>query len=229
MAYIHREDKHNLHDPNIIVPEIIRLLRPASVVDFGCGIGTFLHAFKQHGIQTVLGIDGEWTNADLVAKYLEETEFIHFDLNKHINLSSKFDLAISLEVAEHLPESAADTFVANLVGAANVVLFSAAIPKQGGQLHINEQWLTYWEEKFRNHGFMLYDVIRPIFWDNDHLFWWYRQNMVVFAPPGLRFHGPVHLVPYSMRNIVHPDLFSTIANRSIIKQLLIPVKHFLRL
>jgi SAM-dependent methyltransferase len=227
MAYIHSEDKHNLHDPNIIVPEIMRLLRPTSVIDFGCGIGTFLKVFKNCGVKKVLGIEGKWTNKALVNKYLEPYEFMVFDLQQSIFINNKFDLAISLEVAEHLDPNAADTFVANLVAASNVVLFSAAIPKQGGQNHINEQWITYWEDKFRNHGFILYDVIRPIFWDNNQLFWWYRQNMVVFAPPGLQFHDPVQLVPYPMRNIVHPALFSTIANRSIIRTLLYPVKMFL--
>ena len=69
--YKHEEEIHNLKDPNIIVPEIIELLNPKSVVDIGCGLGTFLNVFKRLGVNDILGIDGPWINKDLLGKYID--------------------------------------------------------------------------------------------------------------------------------------------------------------
>src|SRR5690606_34222821 len=106
------------------------------------------------------------------------------DLTKKLELNKKYDMAISLEVAEHLPESAADTFVESLTSHASIILFSAAIPQQGGQYHVNEQWPNYWNEKFKKRGFQAFDILRSEFWNNEHVPWWYRQNMVFFVKQG---------------------------------------------
>jgi SAM-dependent methyltransferase len=204
--YIHSEGIHNLNDPQEIVPEIMRILNPANVVDIGCGLGTFLYCFKKEGVKEVLGIDGAWVNKNALSKYLDEGEFLEKDLEKPFTLNKKFDLAVSLEVAEHLSPESADIFVKNLVNAGKLILFSAAIPLQGGQNHINEQWLTYWEEKFGKHNYIIHDVMRPIFWNNPKIFWWYRQNMVLVAPKEFRLNSNLTYNP--LRNVVHYELFS---------------------
>jgi SAM-dependent methyltransferase len=231
--YKHSEHVHNLESPQEIVPIIVKLLQPQSVVDIGCGIGTFLHLFKKEGVPKVLGVDGPWVNKELLHKYIDPEEFLEQNLEEAINLKQQFDLAISLEVAEHLSEKAARQFVKSLVNAGKRVLFSAAIPLQGGQNHINEQWLSYWEKLFQQEGYELYDVIRPLFWENDKVFSWYKQNMVLFAPKGeewtekmASFHG---------KNIVHPDLFTLkaelaeqISRPSFFNSLKLLVKSILR-
>ena len=200
--YEHGEGFHNLDSPNEIVPYVIDLLKPKSVVDFGCGIGTFLAAFKNNGVDDILGLDGVWVDMQLLEKYIPRQHFQTWDLEKAIILNRKYDLVISLEVAEHLSEEAADTFVDSLSNAGDVILFSAAIPNQGGQNHINEQWLDYWEEKFALRGLTLYDTLRPIFWDNPKIFWWYKQNMVIFSRHSLAKDNPS---PY--KNVVHPEFY----------------------
>jgi len=203
--YKHEERIHNLSDANIIVPEIVKLLDPKSVVDFGCGLGTFLHVFKRLGIKDVLGIDGPWVDKKLLYNYIKQEEFLECNLENKIILDKKYDLVLSLEVAEHLTEESASLFVENLVNAGNVILFSAAIPHQGGQNHINEQWLTYWEEKFLEYNYVIHDIIRPIFWDNPEIFWWYKQNIVVAAHKDYELKFVKEIVP--MRNIVHYELY----------------------
>ena len=93
-------------------------------------------------------------------------------------------MSISLEVAEHLPDEAADAFVGNLVNAAEVVLFSAAIPGQKGVHHINEQPSYYWREKFNNYEYVEIDFIRPLIWGDARLPWWRRQNTTLFVHRG---------------------------------------------
>lgn len=204
--YIHEEQVHNLKDASLIVPAIMDLINPKSVVDIGCGLGTFLNIFKRHGVNQVLGVDGKWVNKDLLFSYINPAEFLEWNLEEAIKLEQKYDLVVSLEVAEHLSPKAANTFIKNLVNAGDVILFSAAIPNQGGQNHINEQWLTYWEEKFNQHEFILHDVIRPIFWENEDLFIWYKQNMVLFIHKDIDFKPKLNQAP--MRNLVHADLYN---------------------
>jgi len=125
-----------------IVPHVIRLTQPGSVVDVGCGTGTWLSVFKRHGIEEICGIDGDYverTNLEIPSKC-----FIAADLKQSVSMSQKFDLVVSIEVAEHIPPQNANVYIESLVGLGPVILFSAAIPFQGGIEHVNEQWPDYW-------------------------------------------------------------------------------------
>ena len=209
--YTHSEKVHKITDSEAIVPELVKLLNPKSVVDVGCGTGNFLYCFKKEGVTDILGLDGPWVNKEMLFKHISPEEFLEADFEKEIRLEKKFDLVVSLEVAEHLSASAADGFVKNLVNAGKMIVFSAAIPFQGGQNHLNEQWLTYWEEKFLTHEYECHDVLRPIFWDNDNIPYYYKQNMVLFCPKGYKFDKPVVYNP--LKNVVHKDLYTRRAKK----------------
>lgn len=227
IKYLHEELLHNLDSPNEIVPEVIKIINPKSVVDVGCGTGTFLHCFKNNGVDHILGLDGKWANKDLLFKHITPSEFKEVNLEEKIQVKEKFDLVVSLEVAEHLSEKSADLFVDNLVNLAGnngVILFSAAIPGQGGQNHINEQWLTYWEDKFSNHGYELKDVLRPVFWNNKKVFWWYKQNMVFFTHKEFQFNMDLNEMPKELRNIVHYECFEQKSAQSLLSNSIFRIK-----
>lgn len=179
--YSHFTELHNLQSPDIIVPVIYDILKPKSVADVGCGIGTFLHAFKKCGVNEVMGFDGPWADKNKLSQYIDLADFRVVDLNQPIITDKKFDLAISLEVAEHLTPESADNIVQSLVSLSKTIVFSAAIPYQGGQNHLNENYIGYWKEKFAKHDYIVYDVLRFIFWNNKDVFWWYKQNMYLIA------------------------------------------------
>lgn len=162
-----------------IVPIALELIAPRSVVDLGCGVGGWLAAFASHGVDDYLGVDGEWVPAD--ALEIPPDRFVTASLDHPFTLDRRFDLAISLEVGEHLPESAAETFVESLVRLAPCVLFSAAVPRQGGRHHVNEQWPEYWAALFARHGYLVVDAIRPRIWSTPGVSWWYKQNTLVYA------------------------------------------------
>ncbi len=162
-----------------VVPFILELVQPASVVDVGCGLGTWLSVFKEHGIERILGVDGEYVDKTLLQIPLPR--FSSRDLKQPLALDEKFDLAVSLEVAEHLPKECSGIFVDSLTRLAPIVLFSAAIPFQGGTHHINEQWPDYWVALFREKGYEAVDCIRKRFWQNDNVEWWYAQNALLFV------------------------------------------------
>ena len=211
--YIHETNVHNTQAPSIIVPKLIDLFSPQSVVDFGCGIGTFLNIFIREGVTDVLGLDGPWVNRNLLKENISENKFKAVNLENPISLDKKYDLAISLEVAEHLDEAKAPVMVDNLVHASDLIVFSAAIPYQGGQNHINEQWPAYWIKLFAQHGYTAHDILRSIFWDNDDIFFWYKQNMFVLVKEGTPAESIVKKASKSLSNtiysIVHPDLYLT--------------------
>jgi SAM-dependent methyltransferase len=163
----------------VIAPLVLKLLPVRSVVDIGCGDGSWLAVFRKLGVDEIFGIDGEYVDPDLLQ--IPKDRFQAADLTKPFTLGRVFDLAVSLEVAEHLPADCAPVLVECLTRLAPVVLFSAAIPLQGGDHHINEQWPDYWAKLFRERSFLPVDFIRKRVWQNDAVEWWYAQNTLLFA------------------------------------------------
>jgi SAM-dependent methyltransferase len=216
VKYFHDDEHHNLVAPSIIMPYILSGIKPKSVVDIGCGIGTFLHVCKNNGIDDILGIDGEWTDQNLLSKYIDLSEFQIADLESKLQIKRKFDLAICLEVAEHLREDSAKTIVSNLVNLSDIIIFSAAFPGQGGQNHLNEQWPSYWAKIFNDYDFNFFDVLRPIFWENEKIPIWYKQNMFLVVKNGkeeiLRYFKSKMNEP--LINFVHPNCFYPHLERS---------------
>jgi len=205
--YKHTLKQHNLDAPREIVPLIMEMLNPKSVVDVGCGLGTFLRVFKEFGVSKVLGLDGKWCNKTLLFQNIDSGDFLEVDLEERINLAERFDLAISLEVAEHLHPERAQSFVEDLIRLSDVILFAGAIPNQGGDHHVNEQWLEYWIGIFSNYEYKSYDVLRPLIWNNENIFFWYKQNMILFIKNGVETPGLVKLKSNIIQGIIHPELY----------------------
>ena len=154
-------------------------LNPSSVVDIGCGTGAWLKVWLELGVEDILGIDGDYVLPDQLLVPLDR--FRAMDLSRPTELSRQFDLVQSLEVAEHLPEEAAGSFISFLCSLGPVVLFSAAIPLQGGANHVNEQWPEYWAKLFLAKGYVAIDNIRDRVWDHPDIDFWYCQNTLVFV------------------------------------------------
>lgn len=163
----------------IVVPIVLELIQPRSVIDVGCGLGEWLAAFQEYGIDDIFGIDGSYVDRSML--HIPQENFTMIDINKPFTLDRTFDLAVCLEVAEHLePENASD-FIESLTRLAPVILFSAAIPLQGGTHHVNEQWPDYWVRLFKDRGFVPVDAIRKRIWSNTDVKVWYRQNTMLFC------------------------------------------------
>ena len=170
-----------------------------SAIDIGCGVGTWLSVLTDtHGVTVTQGHDGDWVERDLLE--IPQDCFEPLLLSKEMPaVTRRYDLAISLEVAEHLPSERAADFVKYLTELSDTVLFSAAIPGQGGTGHVNEQWPSYWAELFGELGYRCVDEIRSQIWKDEKIPVWYRQNVLLFERRGVLRPAPL--------DIVHPELF----------------------
>jgi len=194
-----------------ILQIVFEALNPKSVLDVGCGVGTWLRAAMDLGVQDIMGLDGKYVDREMLMiapRYFEVMDLGHPD-----GLDRRFDLTLCLEVAEHLPKNCAQVLTRFLVSTAPVILFSAAIPGQGGTGHVNEQWQTYWISLFKEQGYKGLDLIRPVVWDAVDVEYWYAQNSFVFVDEARLSEFPLllkgasggSLLPISM---VHPRAFA---------------------
>lgn len=232
VKYVHTERMHNTIAATEILPYIFKFKNVESTLDVGCGNGSRLKAAKNLGVQEVMGLDGiQIAESEM---NIESSEFCKKNLTSIFDLGKKYDLLISLEVAEHLPESAANTFIKSLTNHSDCILFSAAIPGQGGQYHVNEQWPNYWNKKFIENGYEAYDVLRNHFWNNKKVFWWYKQNMILYVKKNSGLMNNF-LPDVDVSAIVHPDLYNKkttkpkyLSNKERFKDIKNILKSFIR-
>lgn len=194
-----------------VVPHILDLTKAKSVVDIGCGVGSWLSVFAKNGIEDYKGVDGDYVNEDQLV--IGKEHFRKYDLKNPYKEDRKYDLCISLEVGEHLPYEVSETFVATLTGLSDVVMFSAAIPLQLGTHHINEQYPEFWANIFEKMGYKAADCIRPLIWNRDEVEYWYKQNILVFVKascladfPQLAASAQVTNKDYLTK--IHPGIFT---------------------
>jgi len=201
----------SLKSARIYLRHLWNYIQPRSVLDVGCGRGTWLKACGELGSDTLVGYDGPWNDKSQMLD--PEIVFRGGDLNDGFRAEEKIDLAMSLEVAEHLEPKYAERFVESLCFSADCVLFGAASVGQGGANHLNEQMPSYWADYFGQQGFVPFDLFRPTFWGNEDICYWYRQNTFLYARSGssqylsLKLAGLNELKNSSFMDCIHPQLY----------------------
>jgi SAM-dependent methyltransferase len=214
-SYGHLEG--TLPDAREIIPEVIKLVRPRSVIDLGCGIGAWLSVFRELGVTNAVGVDGHWVDRRRLR--IPEEDFLSADLRSPLALDRTFDLAVSTETAEHLPPESAGGFVDSLVRLAPVILFCAAAPFVPGNLHINCQWPSYWVRLFQERGFVAADPIRKKVWTNKKVRWFYSQTMLIFVKNENLQQYPLLArelvdVTNACLDVIHPDYYIEVMSRN---------------
>jgi len=196
----------------VVVPRIVDAVAPGSVVDVGCGLGAWLAVFSEHGVRDVVGIDGPWidrTTLEIDAAYFQVA-----DLHEPLVLGRRFELALCLEVAQLLDPTLAKQLVRSLTALSDTVVFSAAIPGQGGLGHVNEQWPSYWADLFAERSYIATDPFRLHIWEEPNVKWWFAQNTICLVSPealarlpALNQHVCRNGVP---RPLVHPGCLGAV-------------------
>jgi len=188
----------------VIVPVIVGKLNPTLVIDVGCGDGAWLREFKLHGVMGV-GYDRQPEKRESGWR----TERCDLEDLKYISFC---DVALCIEVAEHLSDDAGEQIIELLCNAAEAVVWGAAIPLIGGSGHINEQWPSYWAEEFERYGFMPHDDLRIALWEAN-VDGWYPQDLLIYCKPEVAKR--YNLTPTRLLDIVHPKVWSRIGPMGI--------------
>ena len=187
-----------------------------SAVDVGCGVGIWLQILRRnHRTEKTKGIDGKWVDRKYLA--VPDEDFIEADLSKTFpELEERFDLAISIEVAEHLPPDRAEDFIKYLTSLSDFVLFSAAIPFQGGTNHFNEQWQDYWADLFEKKDFIPFDIIRSKVWNDERVKNYLKQNTIFYVKKSEIHRVKIEHIPREklILSIVHPSYYRREVNPS---------------
>src|SRR5262245_52169034 len=122
--FFNRQKDGSLRSARVILSELFTIHKPQSVIDVGCGVGSWLAAAIDLGAERVVGVDGSYIDHEQLM--LENSSFICCDLSKEnlpLAIDTAFDLTISMEVAEHLPDSRAELFVLELCRLSDIILF----------------------------------------------------------------------------------------------------------
>lgn len=203
-GFIYNPQFYRTADASVVLNILRQYHDFKSMLDVGCGTGTWLSVAKNKcGVVDIQGVDA--SKHDGSQFHIPSVNYLQQDLSVPLQLHRTYDLVICLEVAEHLPEGSADRLIKSLVTHGAVVLFSAAIPGQGGQNHINEQWQSYWEQLFAAEGYKSLDLIRPAIWQNPEVLPWYKQNMLLYVKNShelaQRYESTVQT------DLVHPEIY----------------------
>ena len=192
-----------------IVPIMKALFPIRSVLDVGCGRGDFLRAFQEAGVTDILGLDGDYVPRDQLL--IDGSTFRSTDLAAGFRPRAALRPRHLARGGGALAGERRRHFHASLARHGSVILFSAAIPHQGGIGHVNERWQSYWAQAFAAHGLKPYDVIRPLIWNDEEVAYWYRQNIVLYATDAAASASTrlsaTPAAPLSMLNLVHPRLY----------------------
>jgi cyclopropane fatty-acyl-phospholipid synthase-like methyltransferase len=194
----------------VVVPIVMDWVNPKSVIDMGCGLGMWLSVWREAGCD-VVGVDGHWVDRSQLA--IPPDRFVTQDLSQLYVPERRYDLAMSVEAAEHLPPEAAAQFVRALTDASPLILFSASTPDQPGTDHLNCQWPTYWAELFAERGYDVIDTLRYMIWEDSRVDWWYRQNIMMYVARDQIRTWPRLASMYREGarplRLVHPELMQT--------------------
>ena len=195
---------------SVVLPLVAKFVYPQTVVDVGCGVGTWLAVWKKLGAK-ILGIDGDYVDRSQL--FIDPEEFHSANLEEKIHLNKKFALVQTLEVAEHLSRDRAESFVDDLTNLGDVILFGAAVIGQGGTNHVNEQMQSYWAEKFLRRGYVGIDCLRPQIWADGRIAFYYRQNTILYVKNTELYHYPELQKFYlehkdgTIFDAVHPEMW----------------------
>lgn len=202
----------SLRSAQIFLEHLFKFYRPKSAIDIGCGRGGWLKVCGDlAGAETLVGYDGPWNSQSNMMD--QKIKFNGIDLNSKFQAEQKFDIAISLEVAEHLRPESSENFVNSMCHLSDVILFGAAFIGQGGTNHINCRYPSYWANLIVRNDYVVFDIFRPEFWGDDRVRPWYRQNTFLYVKRNhllaktLTDHGYREITHLPFLDCVHPWLF----------------------
>ena len=205
--YDHALNPHTVEGARVALGILFSNHTPSSLLDVGCGTGTWLKAASDMGVSEVYGVDGIVQRSKKLL--IPEERFRQQDLTHAWNLGRRFEYALCLEVAEHLDACHAPVLIDSLTAHADTIYFSAACPNQLGQHHVNCQWPSHWQGLFNERGYVCSDAPRWQIWNDPRIEPWYRQNLFVAT----RQSTAVPFEEPRILSVVHPAMVDIVRSQ----------------
>ena len=140
-----------------IADEIVRDLRPASVLDAGCAMGFLVEALRQRGVDA-RGIDV----SEFAISEVDESVRDHCSVASLTEpVGGRYDLVICIEVLEHIAPAEAGQAIANLCAVTDRLLLSTTPDDYAEATHLNVQPPEAWAAALAGEGFVR-DVERDV-------------------------------------------------------------------
>ncbi len=135
-----------------IADAIVAAFSPRTIADIGCGTGVLMLALQKRGV-SCQGFEYSAAALETCRKRGLQVTPLNIETDP-IPAGVRVDVAISTEVAEHLPESCADRFLDVLTALSDTVVLTAADTSPHSSTdHVNEQPLSYWIAKMDARGY----------------------------------------------------------------------------
>lgn len=180
----------SLDSSRIIISSILPYLPEINTfLDFGCGVGAWSLALEEKGYTNYTLIDHPGLDRSRLL-VSDKSSFIPIDLDRTNPVMAKFDLALCIEVLEHFEEKRALELLDFLCLSSDLILFSAAVPFQKGNGHINLHNHSYWHSHFKKRGFHFFDGFKRIFFEQSirkESFFHFQNVFLYFRPEVFSF------------------------------------------
>lgn len=152
-----------------------------TVIDLGCGYGTYLWLLKTMGFIDLMGVEG----SDMEDLFEHENILIH-DLSNELTLDKSGNV-ISLEIGEHIPSEYEGAILNNMarhVAKGHYLIMSWAIPGQCGHGHVNNRCNIWVLDQFQNRGlqFLPHETMQARAVIENHCSWFCNTIMIFKRP-----------------------------------------------
>ena len=138
---------------NHIAEQLVRSLKPRTVLDVGCAIGFLVEAFWRRGVRAY-GIDVSEYAITQVPEDLKGFCSVRSVIEPlPENFPQSYDLLTCIEVLEHMPPDEGKMAIKNMASKTRCILFSSTPHDLVEPTHVNVRPVIYWLQSFAEVGF----------------------------------------------------------------------------
>lgn len=163
----------HMHDEALCDAIIKTFSDVRTIIDIGCGDGYYTKRLTEHGFECI-GFDGSPLTPEITNGICEVRDF-----SEQVNMG-EFDLVLSLEVGEHIPDKYEQVFIDNLICASKgYICLSWGVEGQQGVGHVNCRNNDYVIKELFERGF-IYSADKSQYLRDNSTLPWFKNTVLIF-------------------------------------------------